>query len=1503
MDGDLLDPAPSSSNSLPSSSSVEMTATMPLLRNGEPSYDADRVSCSPRKTTGSSMEYSGSETYHQSEEADRTTEGVEWPSVTSPSCSMAPLPTETACPSPKDVNDNGLSFLQHSSVSSLESLFLCSGPRLRVIQPRAALERVEAIIPRHHIDSQVEEVVKDAWQKVFVPSNWYWQTTDKHFENLLAGRPKVSQKTQEREEMTETTFVLPSSSFALVSEGYREHLGDRTASSSSSFVSSATPSPAVPTPFTTATPFSVGVSVNHSFASSSSIFSSSLSGGDDEARRSTFPFSPAMPRRKMVLPRSPHPLNPLSTFYPTRDAALVGSGYRSLHELVLVAYDKPMTIVVVHPSSSSRTDRERGNTFRKGKGGDAPVSVCIPGGGQKVFTAMPTSTTVTHLSIHPWWSAVTSTSEMVEMLLQGTFAGCATKSSAPSSSSTSPSLRCASPSSSDLPVCGGAVLSPIPAFVRAMPHPHSRNLYVLIDEVAPVDPFVDIDLSLPSSPSLFSSGIQTEAGEPLLDRSAGERILHDANGIHRTEGTDGMDPFAHYLERASFSVCHAAELALCDIIEFLVEQFEKILGTTVQYFVALSSSYCVRQKKQPDTTPPTEDAKPKVETIDSDHAETCASHATRSEIVDGKLSFHVHFRLSGQDVVHSVRELDILMRHVRDAAKEEVRKAERQKQEEEEKEEKKGKFFSKSETTTAWEESGNDFPLCEAKGGWKGHTENSRSSTLSSGVVPSTRISRRWRQIRALMVLESVDFAVYTRWRPFRLPYNVKAPTLPSSLHGILFPSRQDTSDASCPPDSLSNEHSEEAKDIEKRTQEALHAGAHMGNEIKGFYGFLERISPTMQDYLLRVACGLVQDDQKEGPTLPPWDVGSIAPQIVTEITVPSSPPSFVCSSSSSWSESLRTSSQVPDSSCSGSEDAMDGRDTLSRLLALVRPLFPTGEGGNTAEDGDKRPFQGAEKESLFDNTTLPSSPPSSSFSFPLDWDAISLLLIHLFLFRFRCLLPLVPPTTRCHTAALFTLLTSYSPFRYSEAIPQETPEEPSEAGCIKREDLDCRGRKRKRGGSSPSPSPSRSHSPDLPMPPNKESGEKEEGPFTTISPPPQGAGEVKDKRSSATYTVLRSPSLLSAKQRRSRSSTLTPLSINILFHMTMIQRSGIASFSTSSFRLLTVPACRSQWKTTGSYQDGIQNRSACEAVSRVTSSGAASFTSSALASSPATTSTGGAFGRPKIPRKKFWDMYPRIPVEDIEIKRKIAQIFYALHPAFGGGYDSHSTFFESSNQAPLFFLPGVSSSFSSSCFNNGESNGNSASRRRIDGEENVRSSLKRAAMPSFSSPQHFSSASSQKVRYHSQPVVPELLRVLYQDCGVRSYVVRQRQTTFCMRLQRCHRATHTQLTLTYGSIRVWCCSNDCFDAQLVIPWTRPPPPLSSVKVSNVAGDEVLPQENSTTVGSGQDRPTSDFSSSSSVPAIYPQYERLTEIRKILFPELPHEEVQKRYKDLYDPSL
>ncbi|KAG5493780.1 hypothetical protein JKF63_01612 [Porcisia hertigi] len=111
-----------------------------------------------------------------------------------------------------------------------------------------------------------------------------------------------------------------------------------------------------------------------------------------------------------------------------------------------------------------------------------------------------------------------------------------------------------------------------------------------------------------------------------------------------------------------------------------------------------------------------------------------------------------------------------------------------------------------------------------------------------------------------------------------------------------------------------------------------------------------------------------------------------------------------------------------------------------------------------------------------------------------------------------------------------------------------------------------------------------------------------------------------------------------------------------------------------------------------------------------------------------------------------------------------------------------------------------------------------------------------------------------------TKPITPERIKAHYED-SIRAYYVSQKQNRYCIRLHRNHKATFAQLYLTFGSIKIRCYANDCCERCCVVPWESPQNTQSG------------PQYHTG----------------------YPKYERLAEIRNVLFPPLSTEELVRRY--------
>lgn len=141
------------------------------------------------------------------------------------------------------------------------------------------------------------------------------------------------------------------------------------------------------------------------------------------------------------------------------------------------------------------------------------------------------------------------------------------------------------------------------------------------------------------------------------------------------------------------------------------------------------------------------------------------------------------------------------------------------------------------------------------------------------------------------------------------------------------------------------------------------------------------------------------------------------------------------------------------------------------------------------------------------------------------------------------------------------------------------------------------------------------------------------------------------------------------------------------------------------------------------------------------------------------------------------------------------------------------------------------------------------------------------------------SSSSSSPLMF--QRITPERIQAQFDPGPVRGYYVYQKQSTYCVRQGRCHKATYSQLYMTYGSIKVRCYSNDCYQSCEVVQWKAPPTSSSSAAAAG-------PQQQQLDVGGVGPSAPQDWKRCC-------QYERLSEIHDILFPELPREVLLDRY--------
>ncbi|KAK7196631.1 PrimPol-like protein 2 [Novymonas esmeraldas] len=198
--------------------------------------------------------------------------------------------------------------------------------------------------------------------------------------------------------------------------------------------------------------------------------------------------------------------------------------------------------------------------------------------------------------------------------------------------------------------------SAVAEFVAAVPYEGDRNLYTMVDEACPVDPYFDVDLSY----------------EPGRDDASGALLLHSFSAGAAAASTTALSS-------------EAVEAVLLAVLVALRREVESDFKVPVEECLVLTSS--VQLGRQP--------------TVSS-------APATVERL---KLSFHVHFRLADAAAVESVAELHSFMSRLRARLQDE------------------------------------EAAAAEEPGGAR----------------------------LAALLLRCVDFGVYSRWRAFRLPYNVKA--------------------------------------------------------------------------------------------------------------------------------------------------------------------------------------------------------------------------------------------------------------------------------------------------------------------------------------------------------------------------------------------------------------------------------------------------------------------------------------------------------------------------------------------------------------------------------------------------------------------------------------------------------------------------------------------------------------------------------------------------------
>lgn len=229
-------------------------------------------------------------------------------------------------------------------------------------------------------------------------------------------------------------------------------------------------------------------------------------------------------------------------------------------------------------------------------------------------------------------------------------------------------------------------------FVSSIPRPYDRSLYVLLDEQAPLDPYFDID---------GSYGMPT--GGRSSDSGAAMNAFAEAFPWWASEA--GVAPVEE----------RCVEELLCTILVFLKRYFEKHLNTKVEQCLVLTSSMQLARN-------------------------TSASGAAK-ELLEAKLSFHVHFRLHERHAIASVRDMHLFMSQLR----------------------------SRLDSVLASHRNSGDSQAVWA-------------DCFDGVVVPPADTA-----VVAGMVRRCVDFGVYSRWRAFRLPYNVKTPFAMSSGSAAAF--------------------------------------------------------------------------------------------------------------------------------------------------------------------------------------------------------------------------------------------------------------------------------------------------------------------------------------------------------------------------------------------------------------------------------------------------------------------------------------------------------------------------------------------------------------------------------------------------------------------------------------------------------------------------------------------------------------------------------------------
>lgn len=322
--------------------------------------------------------------------------------------------------------------------------------------------------------------------------------------------------------------------------------------------------------------------------------------------------------------------------------------------------------------------------------------------------------------------------------------------------------------------------SDLGTFMAAIPHAHDRNMYVLVDETAAIDPYFDIDYC-------YTAPLCAAAAGPSSKDNSGDAVKEDGDGtttLGRSEADTGLEHNSSPVEKEN-DACHGAgrscvdhttseraslrhghssnsnkedahtrttcdvpwqtsrhdtpaalradvEATLWAILTFLQAELEQRLHTRLSQCLVLTSSVQIWRRTAPAVSSDErcgldeEDETEGARHSQAAHANTSSS----SRLLEVKLSVHVHFRLRHHHALHTVKDMHHLMSDVR--AKLDARLAQAS-------------------------------PDVHTGGG-----EKAREADMAIADDVHTLCAVR----------RCVDFGVYTRWRAFRLPYNVKSPLL-----------------------------------------------------------------------------------------------------------------------------------------------------------------------------------------------------------------------------------------------------------------------------------------------------------------------------------------------------------------------------------------------------------------------------------------------------------------------------------------------------------------------------------------------------------------------------------------------------------------------------------------------------------------------------------------------------------------------------------------------------